>query len=295
MRITEKAVSDTFMTSVNQARERIVDLQTKIATGKSVLKPSDDPRATNSILRLQASLAANDQYSTNVADGSGIAQSTADTLDQFSSIFLQLKDIATRASNPTAIEELPSYAQQVDQLLSEAVNYANTKFNGKYLFGGTQTTDPPFTLAADHSTVTKNPNGINGTISYAVGDGLTQQVNVSGEDAFQGKALFDLMIQLRDTMKAGGAPLTTQVNGVSDGYDHIVLEGSKAGAFVQNMDNLTTHLADQKNQLTQFLSNEQDSDLAESVTQLKQQETMLEAALNTGAQTIPKTLLDFLT
>ena len=294
MRVTEKAVSDTFMVSVNQAREKIVDLQSKIATGKSVLKPSDDPRATNSILRLQASIAANDQYTTNVADGNGIAQSTADTLDQFSSIYLQLKDIVTRASSPTAAGEYPSYAQQVDQLLTEAVNYANTKFNGKYLFGGTQTTDPPFTLAADHSAVTKNPNGINGSISYAVGDGLTQQVNIPGEEAFQGTALFDLMIQVRDTMGAGSAPLGTQVTSVNDSYDHVVLEGSKAGAFVQNMDNLTTHLGDQKNQLTQFLSNDQDADLAQSVTDLKQQETMLEAALNTGSQTIPKTLLDFL-
>ncbi|HTY37982.1 MAG TPA: flagellar hook-associated protein FlgL [Bacteroidota bacterium] len=294
MRITDKAMSDNFMSSVNQARERIVDLQTKIATGKSVQKPSDDPRATNAILRLQASLASNSQYSDNVADGSGVAQATSQTLDQFSSIFLQLKDIVTRASNPTMQGEYTTYAQQVDQLLSEAINSANTKFDGKYIFGGTQTTDPPYTLASDRMSVAKNPNGIDGTINYAVGDGLTQQVNIPGEEAFQGKGLFDLLIQVRDTLNSGSAPQTAQVDAVNSGYDHIVMEGSKAGAFVQNMDNLSTHLDDQKTQLTQFLSNEQDSDLAQSVTTLKQEETMLEAALNTGAQTIPKTLLDFL-
>lgn len=294
MRVTERAVSNNFLSSVNQARERIVDLQTKVAAGKSVLKPSDDPRATNSILRLQASLAANDQYSSNVADGSGIAQSTADSLDSVASAFLDLKDIVTRASNPTAVSEYPAFADQIDQLLSQTLNSANTKFNGKYLFGGTQTTDPPYTLAADRSAVTKNPSGVAGVISYSIGDGLTQQVNIPGEDAFQGTGLFDLMIQIRDTLKNGTQPTVVQLASVDNGFDNIVMKGSQAGSFVQAMDNLTVHLQDQKNQLTKFLSDNQDADIASAVTELKQQETMLDAALNTGAKTIPRTLLDFL-
>ncbi|MCX6135298.1 MAG: hypothetical protein NTU47_15950 [Ignavibacteriales bacterium] len=294
MRVTEKAVSDSYLSSVNQARGRIVDLQSKIATGKSILKPSDDPRATNSILRLRVALDANEQYSNNVADGSGIAESTANALDGFASLFIDVKDVVTRASSPSSIGEYSTFAEQVDQLLSEAVNYANTKFNGKYLFGGTQTTDPPYTLAADHSSVTKNPNGINGTISYQVGDGLSQQVNISGEEAFQGTALFDILIQIKNNLQGGIPPTAAQVDSVNNGFDHIILKTSKAGTYVQNMQNLTKHLDDQKTQLTQFLSNDQDADLAASVTQLKQQETMLEAALNAGARTIPKTLVDFL-
>jgi flagellar hook-associated protein 3 FlgL len=294
MRVTERSLSDNYLSSVNQARERIVDLQSKIATGRSVMKPSDDPRATNSILRLRAALEANEQYTTNVADGSGIAESTADALDGCASLFIQLKEAVTKASSPSSVGEYSTYAIEVDQLLSEAVNYANTRFNGKYLFGGTQTTDPPYTLAADHSSITKNPNGINGTISYSVGEGLHQQVNISGEEAFQGIALFDLLIQIKDNLKNGLPPTAAQVDGVNAGFEHIVLTTSKAGSYVRNMQNLTSHLDDQKTQLTQFLSNDQDSDLAESVTQLKQQETMLEAAMKTGSMSIPKSLVDFL-
>ena len=294
MRVTENAISYNYLASVNQARERIVELQSQMATGKKILKPSDDPRATNSILRLQASLDANSQYTKNVDEGSGMAQSTSSALDSFASLFMDLKDVVTKSTNPASTDAMSTFGQQVDQLLSQAIDTANTKFNGKYIFGGTQTIDPPYTLSADRLTVTKNPNGINGTINYAVGDGLNQQVNIPGEDAFQGTALFDLMIQIRDQLKSGAPPTSAQVNAVNQGFDHVVLEASKAGSFVANMDSLASNLDNQKTQLLGFLSNDQDADLAESVMQLKQQEAMLDAALNTGARIIPKTLVDFL-
>jgi flagellar hook-associated protein 3 FlgL len=190
--------------------------------------------------------------------------------------------------------EFPTFSAQVDQVLSEALASANTKFNGKYLFGGTQTTDPPYILSADRSSVTKNPNGIDGTITYIVGDGLNQQVNIPGEEAFQGTALFDLIINIRTNLNNGLPPTTAQVEAVNLGFEHILMKASKAGSYAQNMDNLTLNLDEQKTRLTQFLSNNEDTDLAESVMQLKQQEAMLDAALNTGGRIIPKTLLDFL-
>ena len=294
MRVTESAISSNYLSNVNQAREKIVNLQAQIASGKRVLKPSDDPLATNSILRLRASLQDNEQYSKNVVDGSIIAQSTSSALDAVASLFIDLKETVTRASNPAVVSEFATFAAQVDQVLSQVLASANTKFNGKYLFGGTQTTDPPYVLSADRSTVTKNPNGIDGTISYVVSDGLSQQVNIPGEEAFQGQGLFDLLIQVRDDLNNGLSPTVAQANAIDQGFEHVVMEASKAGSYAQNMDNLTMRLENQNTQLTQFLSNDQDTDLAESVMQLKQQEAMLDAALNTGGRIIPKTLLDFL-
>ena len=295
MRITESIVSYNYLENVNQTREKIVELQGQTASGKRVSKPSDDPRATDAILRLRAALSLNEQYSKNAEDGKGMADSTSAALDSLSQVFMTLKDDVTKATNGANTAALSTFAEQVDQLLSQTVDIANTKFNGKYLFGGTQTLDAPYTLSADRETVTKNPKGVDGVINYPVSDTLTQQVNIPGEEAFQGTGLFDLMIQIRDTLKNGQAPTTAQNDAVSQGFDHLLLETSKAGAYVSSLDAITSILDAQKTQLTQFLSNEQDADLAESIMKLKQQETMLDAALNTGAQILPKTLLDFLT
>jgi flagellar hook-associated protein 3 FlgL len=294
MRITENIVSYNYLENVNQTREKIVDLQAQMASGKRVRKPSDDPRASDAIIRLTQALASNEQYSRNVEDGRGMADVTSTTLDGAAELFLTFKEVVVKASNGSADESFNIYAQQVDQLLSQMLSIANTRFNGKHIFGGTQTLEVPFTLSLDRQTVTKNPNGVGGTISYPVSDVLSQKVNISGEEAFQGTAIFDLMIQVRNTLLGKTPPTKTEVDAVNAGFDHLLQTTSTAGSYVQGLDALTEHLDQQKTKLMEFLSAEQDSDLAESVMKLKQQETMLEAAINTGARILPKTLLDFL-
>lgn len=294
MRITENIVSYNYLENVNQTREKIVELQAQMASGKRVRKPSDDPRAADAIIRLTQALAANEQYARNVEDGRGMADATSTTLDSGADLFLTFKEVVVKASNGSADESFNIYAQQIDQLLSQMLSIANTKFNGKYIFGGTQTLDLPYTISLDRQTVTKNPNGIGGSINYPVSDVLSQKVNISGEEAFQGTAIFDLMIQVRNTLLGKTPPTKTEVDAVNSGFDHLLQVTSTAGSYVQGLDAVTEHLDQQKTKLMEFLSAEQDSDLAESVMKLKQQETMLEAAINTGARIIPKTLLDFL-
>jgi flagellar hook-associated protein 3 FlgL len=294
MRVTENGMALNYLTNINQAREKIVDLQAQVAAGKRVLKPSDDPVATGSILRLQAALSQNARYANNIEAGRGIADSTAGALDSLSTVLTNLKDVVTRAYNGSATETLSVSADNVDQLLSEAVDIANTKFNGKYIFGGTQTLAVPYTLSADRSSVSGNPAGLDGAITYPVGDSVNQQVNITGEEAFQGTGLFDLIIQIRDTMKSGNPPTAIQVDSIDSALDHILECGGKAGAISQSLDTLSTNLDQQKTQLTEFLSNVQDADIAESLMKLQNDQLMLNAAINTAAQVLPKSLLDFL-
>jgi flagellar hook-associated protein 3 FlgL len=294
MRVTENVISYNYLDNVNQAREHIVQLQSQMASGKRVQKPSDDPRASNAIMRLQQALLLNDQYSKNVEDGISMADATSAALDSFGQLYQDMKVTIVQATNGGNSTAMSTYAQNIDDLLSQAIDVANSKFNGKYLFGGTQTLDPPYTLSADRETVTKNPNGINGVITYPVSDGLNQQVNIPGEVAFQGTGIIGLMIQVRDSLRNGQVPTTAQSDAVNAAYEQVLLQASKAGSFVSSLETVTSSLQEQNTRLQQFLSTEQDADLAESIMKLKQQEAALDAAIQTGAQIMPKTLLDFL-
>lgn len=294
MRVTEGSIAANFLFNVNKNRERITQLQTELASGKRVLKASDDPQAVDSILRLSSMLGRIDQFQKNNADGQSMMEMTSAMLDSFANVLLELKELVTRVSNGTQTVVLGTYADRVDALLSEAVNIANTKFNGKYLFGGTRTLEPPFVIAADRSAVTANPNGITGTIEYPVGEGLMQTVNIDGQEAFMGTQIFDLMIQLRDDLRSGQFPAPAQIDSVSTVLDHVLGKGGKAGSILQSLRAVEVQLAEQRAQLTGLLSIQQDTDVAESIMKLKREEIMLDAALNTGARIIPKSLLDFL-
>jgi flagellar hook-associated protein 3 FlgL len=294
MRVTETNIADSFLNSVNKNRERIVQLQTQLATGKRVNKSSDDPQAAESILRLKSMLSLNEQYQKNVGDAQSVMEMTEGALDSFANVLLEMRELVTRASNGTHAGELGIYADRIDSLLDEAVNIANTKFGGKYIFGGTQTLDAPFIMASDRSAVTPSPKGITGSIQFPVSEGLSQVVNIDGQEAFQGTAIFQAMIQLRDDLRSGQFPTVAQKDSISSMYDYVLGKGSKAGSILQSLDALNTHLTVQKTQLEGLLSIQQDADVAESIMKLKHDEIMLDAALNTASRILPKTLLDYL-
>ena len=297
MRVTEGRIAYDFLLAVNKARENIVNLQGQLASGKRIQKVSDDPAASDTIMRLQAALDRNEQYQSNVSDAQGYVDSTSGALDTVNSLMARVQEIIVQSQNGGQTDAIVAYGNEVDQILNEAVSTANMQFNGKSIFGGTQTTTTPYQLVTNPgppptSTVTYQGNG--GTVTYAVGDGATQQVSVSGAEAFGGTGIFDVLIRVRDSLLAGTVPSAADQAAVKAATDQINKVASKMGSYSQSLGTTVTHLEDQRTQLQNLMSSVRDTDVAEATLDLKQQELMLDAALNTGAQILPKSLLDFL-
>lgn len=287
-------ISASLLANINSNREQITRLQSQLASGKRVMKPSDDPQATDSILRLQAALDRNEQYLKNISDGYAMMEETSLALNNFADLLSDIRTELVHASNGTRQDSLQIHANRIDQLLSQLVEIANTKFNGKYIFAGTRTLEAPFMLASDRTAVSANPNGITGTIQYAVADGSLQNVNLDGQEAFQGTQFFQTVIQLRDNLASGQFPAPGDVESVTAMIEHVLGMASKAGSILQSLEASQLHLEEQQNQLRSLMSIDQDTDVPETILKLKNKEVLLDAALNTGARILPKSLLDFL-
>ncbi len=294
MRITENTFTKNYLLNINNARVRMSRLQDQLSTGKKVLNASDDPEAANRILRIKNIIAKHQQFQENVGDGLTMAQATTSALDRVSDLLVEAKDVLSRARNGSRVPDLQTFADQIDHLITDLVQSANTTFNGKYLFGGTQTTEAPFILAADRSAVTANPNGITGEIRIVVDEGRTQVVNVDGQQAFQGTAIFQTLIQIRDDMRNGVVPTAAQFDAVNGHLNYVTAQGGKAGLIMNALESDDRYLEQRSNELESLLSLDQDTDFAEATMQLKKEELMLDAALSVGARIIPRTLMDFL-
>ena len=295
MRVTESNIASNFLININETRERITQEQSQLASGKRVLKVSDDPQATNTILRLKSLLSNNSQYQKNNAQAQSQAQAAESALNSFTDLMVNLKGILTQATNGSLTSaDLKSYGDQVDQLLGQAVDIANTQSNGVYVFGGTNTKQQPFTLAADDSSVAANPNGITGSIQVPVNEGINQTVNIDGQQAFQGTAIFNLIIQVRNELQSGQGPTTAEAQSVDTYIDSVANATGKAGSIMQYLTNNDTMLTSQQTQLEQLLSVQQDSDIAETTLRMNQDQLDLQAALSSGASVLPDTLLNFL-
>lgn len=294
MRVSDNVLTRNYLLNINNGRARMSKLHDQLSTGKRVSTPSDDPAAANKILRFQNALAKNEQYQKNVDDGTSIMEATAHALDSFSDLMLEAKDVLTKARSGGRTQELGTLADQIDQLLTNAVQTANTQLNGKYLFGGTQTTNPPFILAANRSAVTLNPNGITGKIEIPINEGTTQVVNIDGQEAFLGTQIFQVLIDVRDAMRNGVVPTAAQFDAVNAHLTHVAGVGGKAGSTMNTLAMNEKYLEERNILLADLLSREQDTDFAEATLQLRKEETMFEAALSIGARLLPKTLMDFL-
>jgi len=295
MRITQSGTTTLYLNDINNARQNIVELQTQVATQKRVSKPSDDPQAASSILRLKSMLASNTQYTTNTNNALTMMDTTSSTLDSFASILSDVKTSIARASSSSAgSSELSTYASSIDQDLDELLSLANTKYNGKYIFSGTNTQEQPFTLAADRSSVSENANGITGSIKLLIADGLSQVMNLDGEQAFEGASIFNTLISIRNSLSSGSAPSTTDQQALDDAYSYVTGQSAKSGMIVSQLTNNQSSLASQNTQLQSMLSDQQDTDVASAITKEQSAETNLEAALQITAQTLPKSLLTYL-
>jgi flagellar hook-associated protein 3 FlgL len=295
MRITQSGTTTRYLNDINNARENIVELQTQVATEKRVSKPSDDPQAVSSIMRLKKMLASNEQYTTNTNNALTMMETTSSTLDSFTSILSDVKSLVVRASSSsTGSTELATYASSIDQYLDETLNLANTKYNGKYIFAGTNSQQQPFTLAADRSSVSENANGITGNIRLPIADGLSQVTNLDGQQAFEGTTIFNVLISLRNSLTSGSAPSATDTQALDDAYSYVTGQSAKAGMIVSQLTNNQTLLASQNTQLQSMLSDQQDTDVATAITKEQSAQTNLEAALQITAQTLPKSLLTYL-
>jgi flagellar hook-associated protein 3 FlgL len=293
MRVTEGQIAGRFLLDINRARARIVKLSTEISTSKRVLKASDDPQAADVIIRLKNTIARSEQYDRNMTEAGDMLESTESAMNGFTDVLMSLKELVVRARSGLS-SDLTSFATQVDGLLTEAVDLANTKTGGKYLFGGTNTLTQPFTLAADRSAVTANPAGITGSIAVKVADGMTQTTNIDGQEAFQGTAIFAEIIAIRDALAAGTEPTPAQVDSVSTHMNYVADKGAKSGSMLSLFQNMQANLATQQTQMASLLSDQQDADPVQATTDMKLAEAMLEAALNVTGKILPKTLVDYM-
>ncbi len=294
MRVTELNMVNSFLNSVSASRAKIDKLNLQISTQKKINMMSDDPTGGASVLRLKGKLNDNAQYQTNITLASAMMTTTADSLNAASDVFVRLKESLTRASSASQPSDFNSFAGDVQQMFQELLNITNTSFNGKFIFGGTQTKDQPFTFDAATNTVAMNPNGTSGSIKLDVAPQTQEQTNISGNEAFSGDAALNAVLSAYKALSSGTQPSAAVQQSITDAMDRLMTVSVKTGTTLNRLDTFQTQLESQSTSLQSIMSKVQDTDIAQAIVELQHQQTILDTSLKIGAQVIPKTLVDFI-
>lgn len=184
-RITQSMLYSRALADVQRGLFQYSRLQTEVASGRRINRPSDDPAAALRILPLRNDLRNLEQLGSNVA----LAQETLDTgaasLEDASAAMQRVRELTTQAANGTVSgSDRKSIAAEVDQLLNQLVSIANSKRGDRYLFGGTENAEAPFRLVQDEAGARVVYTGNRESLEVDVAPGVKTPLNVPGDAIF---------------------------------------------------------------------------------------------------------------
>ncbi len=160
MRITGRMLRSKILNNITSALNRLQTSQTQMATGKCILKPSDDAIGISRSLRVRSLLADKQQFQRNIEDAFGWIDSSQTAIDNMVSIVIELKEIAIEGANDTkTASERQTLADQVEDLIERLLNLINKTYGERYLFSGTNTKTPPYSPIYSVENETLNLDG----------------------------------------------------------------------------------------------------------------------------------------
>lgn len=183
MRVTNKMLSDTFLSDMRTNLENLQTLQQQMSSGQMVSKPSDDPFASARIMQLNSDIDANKQYNENISDTSYWLQTTDTALNQVGNVLGRVKTLLTSIGNPGfSTQEMQAIKGEINEDIGQFSQILNTNFDGKYVFGGNRGTVKPTDTITDANGNTEIGyyNGTSGLINDV-------EINVTDADVAGGK------------------------------------------------------------------------------------------------------------
>lgn len=292
-RVTQSMMNTQLLTNLNNNMNRLSNMQNQMSTTRKINKPSDDPVGITYSMRYRSELATNDQYTKNVDEAISWMDNTDTMLGQAGSVIQRIRELTVQAANGTNPEDaLKAVRNEVDQLSSQLVDVANSQFNGKYIFNGQMTDQPPYSADSPEASVTDG-----GEIQYSIGNGTKIGINVTGNRVF-GEAGDNVFSVLKGLSASLGAGDQTGVSAMLEKLDvrlqQLLNVRSDVGAKTNRVELAQDRLGDISTNLQTLQSKTEDADMAELITNMKTQENVYESSLSVGAKLIQQSLIDFL-
>ena len=310
MRVTANTFPNSLIQQLNSLNQRQNKLQNQAATGQRVQLPEDDPVAMRRVLDLQAEGKTVGQYQRNISRLQELAAASFSSIKALKSVSDRAREISISADDLKSQDELDIYANEVTELIKQAVQTVNAKNRGDYLFSGTLSDQVAFVLATDASgnvtSVTYQGNTTLAESEIASGITLTAQnigENTSGTgprglitDNRVGADFFNHLISLQNNLLSGNVAAieATDRANLSQDEDNFLFHLGTNGAIQSRLET-TNSIADHRTDTIESLvSKEADADLAETLLRLNQTQTAYQAALQSAGKILGSSLLDYL-
>ena len=321
-RITSQMVGNTTVSTIESDLNQLSQTQEQLSTGFQINQPSDNPYGAALAISLNGQVAAYGAYQSNVSQGTAWVESASTSLESIQQATQTVRSLVVEGANGTmSSNDLQDAAQEVMQYMAQIKQSADAQYNGSYIFSGDNVSAEPWqptATAADppgEDTYAGNQNAI----SYAIGPSTQIKVNAnlysvmgngntggtaaasSGGGAVNADGSGGLLATLRSiyndmTGTAGGTQndLQNQLKNLDTNISS--LEGIQAsvGATQDSLQMASTRLTALSTSAQTDAGNVQDTDMAKATVAFSTEQAGYQAALQSAADIIQTSLLNFL-
>ncbi len=295
-RITNNMVARNVLADLNATYERLDRTRAKASSGKELTRPSDNPYATARALGMRESLDGTRQHQRNVQDAAGWQAATEQALNQMTEVVQRARELtvqgATDTAGPTARAAI---AAEIDELVEELKEHGNATYAGRYVFGGTLTTQPPYAPGA-----TDTYGGDTQTIAREIGPGVALQINLTGDRVLGSgggdNKLLSVLRNIATHLRAGDSASlrSVDIGALEANLDSLMDVRAENGAKTNRLESALTRLSEFEETTIRQLSETEDADFAKTMVEYSTQQAAYQAALKAGANIVQASLMDFL-
>lgn len=301
MRIATNNSYTDFLKNMATTETKLHYTMGQLSSFKEVSKSSEDPLLISKIMNLNVAIDRNETQNLEIKDAISWSNTQDGILASVSDSMLRIKTLIQSSANTTsAAAEMEANKNEIQQNIEAIVEALNTNFDGRYLFAGDKTTEPPFSVVknAQGETYGIAYNGSDVNLPREISDGVTVNLVTDGNQ-LMGKNgaenLNDFFNQVIDSFdNSNRDAMANELLGKADNFrDNFVNVRTKVGSIYNRLKSAQDRNETEKLNLKESLSNRQDVDVAEKYMQFQNEMLAYNATMSMGTKIMQTSILDF--
>lgn len=329
-RISENQIQRRALQNIVDNRTNVNKYSDEVSTGVKVSNPGDT-RLAGTISQFRDTLGKVDGYRARIASTTSALTFQDDVLSQTNDLLIRAREIAAQAANETnGTTTRAQMSEEVFQLRDQLVNFANSTYQGRYIYGTADDDDPPYDQGDYSGSPASGPAsvryffdgeaGTHTTRTVAVSDDVDIKLNTAGDFIFErgiralealGRSLAGYRtdtspVDYTAYTPAGTTPTAAQfaeqtadIQNAIQAIDlsrqnDILPERVNLGGRLKRLETAGSLLELTKASAQTVIDQLQNADIVEAASNLSVAQTALQASLAVSVQVLNQTILDYI-
>lgn len=297
-RIADLAQHQRLLGGVVDGLTRIREVEAQISSGKKSQDYIGIARDANRLLVTEIQLGRVTQYIEN----NNRARQRLEVMDQsvgaMADVASDLRTLLLQATSDNAGTDVP-IAERAQDLLDIVVRELNAKLDGRFLFSGSRTQTPPVANPVPDPAIVGVPDA-----TYYQGDGieltvraddeLTQAYGITGDRAGFQQLIGALKAAIAGDVNNAPGLFDTAIDLAASAITELTTYRAEIGSSLKTLENVNARHEDFSLFVEGVISGVEDVDVTLAVTQLAQQQTIIEASFVTLSRIAGLSLTNYL-